>query len=108
MSFLVGSLAGGLVAGGVYYGFSNLMLTRTVEHRLDMHVLSQRLVGASSTVPSPPSAATRITHRPFASLLKDKWNQQTATVVEKVHAWDGEVQEWGRKVLYGLETTRKE
>ncbi|KAF7986058.1 hypothetical protein HWV62_41438 [Athelia sp. TMB] len=65
-----------------------------------MHVLSQRLVGASTTVPSPPSAATRITHRPFTSLMKEKWNQQTAAVVEKVHGWDSEVQEWGRKFIY--------
>jgi len=36
--------------------------------------------------------------------MKEKWNQQTAAVVERVHGWDGEIQEWGRRVIYGLET----
>lgn len=68
-----------------------------------MHILSERLTGASTTIPAPPPAAARIAHRPFTSLLKDKWNQQTAAVLDKAHSWDHGVQEWGRKLLYGKE-----
>ncbi|KAF8957528.1 hypothetical protein BDZ97DRAFT_104269 [Flammula alnicola] len=44
MSFLVGPVSGALVAGGVYYGFSNLIQTRTEQHIKDLHALSVRLV----------------------------------------------------------------
>jgi altered-inheritance-of-mitochondria protein 5 len=35
MSFLLGTTAGALVAGGVYYGFSNLVHGRTVQHQAE-------------------------------------------------------------------------
>jgi len=108
MSFLVGPIAGGLVAGGVYYGFSNLILTRTAQHRRDIHALSERLVDASTAVPSPTPASARIAHRPFASLLKDQWNRQTAAVYGKVRSLDERAQELGRKILYRPETRKDE
>ncbi|KIM82853.1 hypothetical protein PILCRDRAFT_820141 [Piloderma croceum F 1598] len=101
-------MAGGLVAGGVYYGFSNLILTRTAQHRIDLHTLSERLVAAAPVVPSPPPASARISHRPFASLMKDQWNQQTAAIYGKVRALDDRVLEWGRKILYKPETRQNE
>jgi len=83
------------------------MLTRHCSHiQFSLHTLSQRLVDASTVVPSPPPASARITHRPFASLLKDQWNQQTAAIYGKVRSWDDGVQEWGRKVLCGHETRK--
>jgi len=108
MSFLVGPIAGGLVAGGVYYGFSNLIHTKTAQHRKDMHALSERLTGASTIVPSPPPASARIAHRTFPSLLQDKWNQQTAIIFGKVRSLDDKVLELGRKILYRPETPKDE
>ncbi|KIJ16425.1 hypothetical protein PAXINDRAFT_113541 [Paxillus involutus ATCC 200175] len=101
MSFLAGSLAGALVTGGVYYGFSNLIQTRTAQHRSDLHVLSQRLIGASTIVPSPPPASTRITHRPFTSMLQSQWNEQVAGAFATVGRWERRASEWGRKLVYG-------
>ncbi|KAH7928879.1 hypothetical protein BV22DRAFT_1110251 [Leucogyrophana mollusca] len=101
MSFLVGSLAGALATGGVYYGFSNLIQTRTTQHRTDLHVLSERLVNASTIVPSPPPASMRISHRPFASLIQSRWNEEVAGLFASVGRWERRAEEWGRKVLYG-------
>ncbi|KAH9834751.1 uncharacterized protein C8Q71DRAFT_766217 [Rhodofomes roseus] len=36
MSFLVGPISGALAAGGVYYGFSTMIQTRTEQHRTDV------------------------------------------------------------------------
>ncbi|EGO01167.1 hypothetical protein SERLA73DRAFT_134424 [Serpula lacrymans var. lacrymans S7.3] len=101
MSFLVGSVAGALVTGGVYYGFSNLIQTRTEEHRVDMHSLSDRLTNASTLIPSPPPASTRITHRPFASLLQSRWNDEMAGLFRSIGTWEERAEDWGRNILYG-------
>ncbi|KAG5720879.1 hypothetical protein E4T56_gene15244 [Termitomyces sp. T112] len=101
MSILIGPISGALVAGGVYYGFSNLISTRTEQHRRDLHALSIRLVETPSLVQAPPPAAARITHHPFASLLKAKWNQEVQSLFTGVANWDRRVQEWGKKLLYG-------
>lgn len=77
-------------------------------HVNSLHAISQRLVDASTVVPAPPPASARISHSPFASLLKDQWNQQTAAVYGKLREWDDEAQEWGRKVLYGQQTRKDE
>ena len=67
---------------------------------LSMHAISQRLVD-STVVPVPPPASARIPHRPFTSLLKEEWNQQTAVVFEKLREWEDKAEEWGTKTLYG-------
>lgn len=71
---------------------------------LSIHAISQRLVNASTIVPAPPSASARIPHRPFTSLLKEQWNQQTAIVFEKLREWEEKAEEWGTKTLYGRGT----
>lgn len=71
-----------------------------------MHALSLRLGDASTIVPSPPPASARIQHRPFATLLKDNWNEQTASIYGNVRSWEGRAQEWGRKLFYETETQR--
>ncbi|KAG1737590.1 uncharacterized protein EDB91DRAFT_1249705 [Suillus paluster] len=93
MSFAAGSLAGALVMGGIYHGFSNLMQTSTVA---DIHTLSERLVSASTTIPSPPPASTRITYHPLTSLIQSKWNNEVAGLFGM--SANGSVQwSWGRK-----------
>ncbi|KIM60505.1 hypothetical protein SCLCIDRAFT_1216785 [Scleroderma citrinum Foug A] len=101
MSFVAGSVAGALISGGVYYGFSNLIQTRTTEHRSDLHNLSERLVTASSVVPSPSPASTRIAHRPFLALIQSRWNEELASAFSAVTRWERHASEWGRKMLYG-------
>ncbi|KAF8065047.1 hypothetical protein FPV67DRAFT_167006 [Lyophyllum atratum] len=101
MSFLIGPASGALVAGGVYYGFSNLIHTRTEQHRRDLHTLSARLIEDPTFAQAAPSAATRITHRPFTSLMKAKWNQEIEYLFAGFASWDQRAQEWGRRVLYG-------
>ena len=64
-----------------------------------MHTLSERMVEASTVVPSPPPASARINHRPFTSLLKDQWNQQTASIYRKFRSVDDRLLEWGWKIL---------
>ncbi|PBK99735.1 hypothetical protein ARMGADRAFT_918707 [Armillaria gallica] len=100
MSFLVGPVSGALVAGGVYYGFSNLIQSRQ-QHRKDLHQLSVRLVETPSVVIAPPSAASRIAHKPFASVIHETWNGEVGAVYHWVRTSDKRLQEWGRKLLYG-------
>ncbi|KAH7883022.1 hypothetical protein F5I97DRAFT_168563 [Phlebopus sp. FC_14] len=101
MSFVAGSLAGAIVTGGIYYGFSNLIQTRTTRLRSDLHILSERLINASTVVPSPPPASARIAQRPFVSLLQSKWNEELAGVFAAVGKWERTASDWGRKILYG-------
>ncbi|KAL4072138.1 hypothetical protein V8B97DRAFT_1503143 [Scleroderma yunnanense] len=101
MSFLAGSVAGALISGGVYYGFSSLMQTKTAQHRSDLHVLSERLVTASTIVPAPSPASTRIAHRPFITLIQSRWNEELASAFSAVARWERRASEWGRKALYG-------
>ncbi|KAF5384443.1 hypothetical protein D9615_003408 [Tricholomella constricta] len=126
MSILIGPVSGALVAGGashlhnflqhltatkrklgctqVYYGFSNLMHTRTEQHRADLHALSVRLV-STPTTPAPPPAAARITHHPFSSMLKDRWNHELGALFAGFGSWDRRAVAWGRRVLYGYGDT---
>ncbi|KAF8911321.1 hypothetical protein CPB85DRAFT_1303541 [Mucidula mucida] len=122
MSVLVGPIAGGLVAGGVrpyckaaslllimhqvYYGFSNLIQSRTEQHRKDLHLLSVRLVDAPTVVPAPPSAASRIAHKPFASLMHEKWNEQVDSAYNWVRTSDRRLEDWGHRLLYGDERSK--
>ncbi|KAJ3561884.1 hypothetical protein NP233_g9920 [Leucocoprinus birnbaumii] len=117
----VGPVAGALVAGGVYYGFSNLIQTRTEQLRTEsndgtpyfafpgphfmisysLHVLSSRLVDSPTLANAPPSAASRITSKPWATYAESRWNQEIAYLFAGFHEWDRRASEWGRKVLYG-------
>ncbi|KAI9567769.1 hypothetical protein HD554DRAFT_2023428 [Boletus coccyginus] len=101
MSFLVGSLAGAVATGGVYYGFSNLIQTRTAQHRNDLHALSGRLVDASATTPGPLPASARIVERPFTTMLQSRWNEHVATVFSTVGRWERQASDGAKKVLYG-------
>ncbi|KAI0704189.1 hypothetical protein C8T65DRAFT_654161 [Cerioporus squamosus] len=101
MSFLVGTVSGALVAGGVYYGFSSMMNTRTQRHRADMHHLSERLVNAAADIPAPIPAAQRIPERPFMSMLQDSWNNQIEALFRRTGELDQQVVDWGRRTLYG-------
>ncbi|KZT04924.1 uncharacterized protein LAESUDRAFT_682052 [Laetiporus sulphureus 93-53] len=101
MSSLLGPISGALVAGGIYYGFSAMIQTRTEQHRADLHRLSQRLLDAPTSIPAPPAAVQRITHHPLASMLKSQWNAQIETVFRTARGWDRRAIDWTRRVLYG-------
>ncbi|KAJ8597693.1 hypothetical protein M405DRAFT_803455 [Rhizopogon salebrosus TDB-379] len=101
MSFAAGSLAGALAMGGIYYGFSNMIQTRTAQHRADIHLLSERIASTPTMVPSPPPASERITHRPLTSLIQSKWNEEVAGLFGTVWRWEQRATELGKKVLYG-------
>ncbi|KAI0772995.1 hypothetical protein BD413DRAFT_473850 [Trametes elegans] len=106
MSFLVGSVSGALVAGGVYYGFSSMISSKTQQHREDLHHLSDRLVNASSDIPAPVPAVDRIPQRPFTSELQNSWNHQLEALFRGAGNLDQKIIEWGRKTLYGGEAGR--
>ncbi|KAJ6619249.1 hypothetical protein B0H10DRAFT_1793943, partial [Mycena sp. CBHHK59/15] len=98
--FLLGPLSGALVAGGFYYGYSNMIQTRTEAHRRDLHTLSVRLVATPALIVAPPSAATRITPRPLTTLVQSRWNQEVAALFAGLGAWDTRAQQWGKRLLY--------
>ncbi|KAJ7895152.1 hypothetical protein B0H14DRAFT_2334021, partial [Mycena olivaceomarginata] len=101
---LLGPVSGALVAGGLYYGYSNLMQARTQKHIQDLHTLSVRLVETPALIMAPPSAATRVTPRPFSTLVQSRWNQDVASLYAGLRDWDTRAQEWGKRLFYGAET----
>ncbi|KAF8152986.1 hypothetical protein B0H34DRAFT_87192 [Crassisporium funariophilum] len=105
MSILLGPISGALVAGGVYYGFSNLMRTRTEQHRKDLHTLSVRLVETPALIQAPPSAAARIKPHPFTSQLKSQWNHEIAVLFAGFGNIDRSALAWGRSLVYGPSST---
>ncbi|EJF59874.1 hypothetical protein DICSQDRAFT_156037 [Dichomitus squalens LYAD-421 SS1] len=106
MSFLVGAASGALVAGGVYYGFSAMITTRTQHHQADLHRLSERLVNAAADIPAPVPASQRIPDRTFVTALQSQWNSQIETVFRGARQLDRSIIEWGRKTLYGGDASR--
>ncbi|THH11450.1 hypothetical protein EW146_g8042 [Bondarzewia mesenterica] len=108
MSFVVGPIAGALVAGGVYFGFSNLIKTRTDQHRKDLHTLSQRLLEPPFTYPAPPPASARIVHQPFLTLIKNQWNEKLAGFYKSAGNTEERAVEWGRRMLYGGSSSSKQ
>ncbi|KDQ56683.1 hypothetical protein JAAARDRAFT_131933 [Jaapia argillacea MUCL 33604] len=108
MSFLTGTLSGALIAGGIYYGFSNLIQTRTKAHQADLHTLSQRLLDPPSSLPAPTPAVQRISHDNFGSYVKDRWNQEIEGMVRTSGGWISRAQEWSKKGLYGVPTRKDE
>ncbi|KAF8241093.1 hypothetical protein L208DRAFT_1427399, partial [Tricholoma matsutake] len=105
MSFLVGPVSGALVVGGVYYGFSNLIHTRTEQHRKDLHHLSVRLIETPALVQAPPSAASRIKPQSFTSYVQGRWNRELAYLFAGFQQWDKRAQDWGRRLLYGTKNS---
>ncbi|CAA7266282.1 unnamed protein product [Cyclocybe aegerita] len=101
MSFLLGPISGALVAGGVYYGFSNLMQTRTEQHKKDLHALSVRLVETPTLVQAPPSAASRIKPHPLSTEIKSRWNHEVAVLFAGFQNLDESAVAWGKSLLYG-------
>ncbi|KAF5367531.1 hypothetical protein D9758_003606 [Tetrapyrgos nigripes] len=102
MSFLIGPASGALVAGGVYYGFSNLIQTRTQQLSTDLHIQSVRLVETPNVIQAPPPAASRIPEKTFSTLLQTKWNEQIEGVFNWARESDKRAVELARKMLYGL------
>ncbi|KAJ2996431.1 hypothetical protein NUW54_g7243 [Trametes sanguinea] len=103
MSFLAGTASGALVAGGIYYGFSSMISSRTQQHSKDLHRLSERLVNSSSDIPAPVPAAARVQHHPFTSMLQSGWNNQIEALFRGTRDIDQQVVQWARKTLYGGE-----
>ncbi|EPQ58636.1 hypothetical protein GLOTRDRAFT_110285 [Gloeophyllum trabeum ATCC 11539] len=101
MSFLSGSLAGALVAGGVYYGFSNLIQSRTQAHRADLHDLSRRLLNPPAALNAPPPAAERIHHDAFSTQLKDRWNHEIEGLFRTSTELAAKGRDWAKRTLYG-------
>ncbi|KAH9474564.1 hypothetical protein JR316_0013026 [Psilocybe cubensis] len=100
MSVLLGPLSGALVAGGIYYGFSNLMQTRTQQHIKDLHTLSVRLVETPNVILAPPSAAARVKPHNFTTELKARWNNEVECLFRGIQNLDRSAVEWGRTLLY--------
>lgn len=103
MSFLLGPISGAVIAGGVYYGFSAMIRTRTEQHIHDLHVLSARLAEPSAPTNAPPSAFDRIEHRPFRLLVQSGWNKQVETAFRDARDLSTRTIDWSRRKLYGEE-----
>ncbi|KAF5325071.1 hypothetical protein D9619_009899 [Psilocybe cf. subviscida] len=85
----------------VYYGFSNLMQTRTEQHIRDLRALSVRLVDTPTLVLAPTSAAARIKPHPLASEVKAQWNDHVSALFTGVANLDKTAVRWGQSLLYG-------
>lgn len=68
---------------------------------ISLHNLSERLITASTVVPSPSPASTRIARKPFLTLIQSRWNEELASAFSAVARWERHASEWGRKMLYG-------
>jgi len=101
MSVFIGPMSGALVAGGVYYGISSLIRIRTEQQRKDLHLLSARLVETPTLVKAPPTAASRISHQPFVSTLKGRWNDEIHNLFAGFSSWEQNAREYSRRLLYG-------
>ncbi|KAH9993303.1 hypothetical protein BJV74DRAFT_770993 [Russula compacta] len=101
MSFIIGPLSGALVAGGIYYGFSNLIDSRTDRHRQDLHALSRRLITPPAEYDPPTPAAARIVMKPFTELIKQSWNDKIGGFYALTRKEGERASSWGRRVLYG-------
>ncbi|KAH9171803.1 hypothetical protein EDB89DRAFT_1968725 [Lactarius sanguifluus] len=101
MSFLIGPVSGALVASGIYYGFSNLIESRTIQHRDNLHALSQKLVTPPSEHDTPPTAAARVVKKPLTALVKQGWNEKVSELYALTGRGGDRASSWGREVLYG-------
>ncbi|KAG8216090.1 hypothetical protein J3R82DRAFT_8091, partial [Butyriboletus roseoflavus] len=66
-----------------------------------LHLLSERLVDASATIPGTLPASARIVERPFTTMLQSQWNEHVANVFSTVGKWERRASDWASKVLYG-------
>ncbi|GJE93080.1 hypothetical protein PsYK624_092390 [Phanerochaete sordida] len=105
MSVLLGPISGAVIAGGVYYGFSTMIRTRTEQHIHDLHVLSTRLAEPGAPTHAPPSAFDRIEHRPFRVLLQSGWNHQVESMFRDARDFSTWAADWGRQKVYGEQST---
>ncbi|KIM24970.1 hypothetical protein M408DRAFT_17429 [Serendipita vermifera MAFF 305830] len=87
MSFLTGTLAGAVFAGGVYYSFSYRLRTEVVQYKSSLHRLSEEMIDPRSGVKLPAPAAERIAPAPFSALVKQQWNEQVGNTFRKVTEW---------------------
>lgn len=74
---------------------------------LSLKTLKSRMEGSDTIIPAPLSAASRIQHRPFASLLKSSWNDNVERLFKTVGEWDAVAVEQGRKLLYETSVKRQ-
>ncbi|KAG8992946.1 hypothetical protein FRB94_011167 [Tulasnella sp. JGI-2019a] len=79
MSFLLGSVTGGVVAGAVYYSFSQSFESKTRRLQNELRDLTVEL--AAPTIPTPVPAARKIAYSPFRETLKEQWNQELSNIV---------------------------
>ncbi|KAG6810438.1 hypothetical protein H0H92_011857 [Tricholoma furcatifolium] len=75
---------------------------------INLHSLSVRLVETPTLVQAPPSAATRITHSPFTSMLKAKWNQEVENLFTGAANLDQRALEVGKKLMYGQDAPTRD
>ncbi|KAH8829238.1 hypothetical protein DL96DRAFT_1597253 [Flagelloscypha sp. PMI_526] len=98
-------LSGALVAGGLYYGFSHLIESRTRQHRGDLGALSARFnsMDIVSTNPdsTPVPAATRIPPTTFRSTLHERWNNTIFSLFNRTRDLDKDAGDFGRRLVYG-------
>ncbi|OCH91192.1 hypothetical protein OBBRIDRAFT_792595 [Obba rivulosa] len=99
MSFVLGTISGTLAAGGVYYGFSNLISRRTEMHRADLHHISRRLLEVPVDIGAPPAASDRIVHHPFTSLMKEQWNAAIGSAFSGARELEQELSRWGNALI---------
>ena len=73
-------------------------------------MISHRLFDSPSTALltfAPPSAADRIEHRPFLTLMKSEWNSQVETLFRSIGSLNHKAVEWSKERLYGGEVGEK-
>ncbi|KAG8923795.1 hypothetical protein FRC02_010913 [Tulasnella sp. 418] len=76
MSFFIGPITGGLVAGAVYYSFSYSIETRTKDLQARFQNLNHQL--NQPAVHGDPPAVNRVVYSPFREMLKRRWNEEVA------------------------------
>ncbi|KLO18952.1 hypothetical protein SCHPADRAFT_899286 [Schizopora paradoxa] len=101
MSRLIGTVSGALVAGGVYYAFSNMIQARTQKHTAEMHALSTALLSPPSSIPATPTAAERVNRSPTKSYMQGRWNEEIRGLLKIAGNMETNVAAWSRRWLYG-------
>jgi len=94
----VGVVSGAVVAGGLYYAFSNSIQSQTLKSRAQLQSLSQQL---QSPLPPTPQTVSNRQHvnQTFKGLLKQRWNEGLTTMFIRIHEWDRKVEDWGKSLI---------
>ncbi|PVF96686.1 hypothetical protein CPB86DRAFT_736401 [Serendipita vermifera] len=88
MSFAAGTVAGAILAGGVYYSFSYRLRNSTLQYKSTLHDLSQEMINPQTGIHIPPSAAERIPRSDtFGGLVKQQWNETVGNAFQKATDW---------------------